>query len=100
MEASKGISPWGMWQIDALAVVDLGTAGVVGAGGKIHVVVAGAAGRARRLRQPGVGLGRAVIGIVAGLAAQDISRINHRGPIVHGVLKPDNLVWGSGLDAR
>ena len=83
----------------ALGVVGLRQIDVVGAGGEIDIVVAGAAGGAAGSGEPGVGLRGLVGGIVACLAATHVGREHHRRKVVNGVLKADDLVRLSG-DAR
>ena len=76
----------------ALRIVDLGQVHVVEAGGEIDIVVAPTAGCTVGIRQPCAGLGRSVLGVVAGLAAPHIGGIYHARKVVHRVLVSDNLV--------
>ena len=74
MEASNGSSPCGMWHVAHCGVVDLRPPRMVDAGHEIDVIVARTAGRRGGRGEPGVGLRGSVLGIVAGLAALDVSR--------------------------
>ena len=104
IEASNSSSPCGMWHCGALIVVHLRQVHVVQAGGEVDVVVAGAAGRAAGIGQPVVGLRRAVLRVVAGLAVarigdgSGIRRIHHGGPVAVAVEAVD-LVRRAGLHA-
>ena len=95
MDASSSSSPLGMWHWRALVVVELGKVHVIGAGGEVDVVVAGAAGGAAGVGVPGGGLCGAGGGFVALRAAARIGGQNHGGPIggADGVLP-------AGDDAR
>ena len=76
----------------ALRIVDLRQVHMVGAGGKIDVIVACPAGCPVGIRQPCVGLGRSVIGIVAGLAAAHIGGIDYGRKVAHRVIVSHNLI--------
>ncbi len=80
-------------------IAGFGAGGMIGARGEVYVVVARSAGGARRIGEPGIGLRRAVFGIVAGLAAADVGGVDHGGEVAHRVLEADNLVRLSALHA-
>ena len=87
-----------IWQLAHWLSSGLRSSGVVGAGGEIHVVMAGAACRGAGVGEPHVGLRRAVLGIVASLAAPRVRRVDHRRPVAHRVLA-NHLIRLSALDA-
>ena len=83
--------------VGALRVVRLESAGVVGAGGEIDVVVAGAAGRPARRCHKGFGLRGAGGLAVANFAAAGIGGIDDRGKVVDGIHVAGNLVRTPGV---
>src|SRR5579862_6662155 len=85
--------------IGAFEVVDLRPAGVIDTGYEVDIVVTGPAGGLRGSRQPGIGLSRSVVWIVAGLTPKNVGGIHGRGPVVNRVHETDNLIWLAGLHA-
>src|SRR5215831_14582521 len=88
----------GNMAIRTLVVVGLWAAGVICPGGKIDVVVAGAAGSRSGPAEIGRRLCRASGLTVASLAPPHIRRIHHRGPVIDSAVEPDNLIRLSALD--
>ena len=83
----------------ALVVADLRAAGMIGSGGKVHVVVAGSARDAGRVREISSRLRGAGILLVAHFAAARIRGKDDGRVISHATLKPDDLVRLARLDA-
>ena len=83
----------------ALVVADLRSAGVIGASGEVHVVVAGSARHARRPGEVSGGLRGAGLLLVAHFAAARVGREDDGRPIGHASLKADDLVRLARLNA-
>src|ERR1039457_1457391 len=78
--------------VGALGVVRLESAGVVGAGSEVEIVVAGAAGCATGFRHEGFGLRRTGGLAVANLATLGIGGIDDRREVVYGIHVTDNFI--------
>ena len=91
IDASKSISPCGMWQVAHCVVVELRTARVIDAGSEIHVVVAGPAGGARRIGQIRGRLRRARSLRVAGFATPRIAGIGRENDF--RIVKRSDACW-------
>src|SRR5205085_6878992 len=87
----------------ARTVVGLDAAFVVGAGDEVHVVVAGAAGRAARVREVDRRLRRLRAGVrslMAVLAVENVLREDDGRAVVDRLPEADDLVGRARLDAR
>ena len=90
-----------LWNVAkcALVVADLGPAGMIGAGGEIHIVVAGSASYAGRLGQISRGLRGAGIRLVAHFAAARVGGKHDGREVSYTPLKADDLIGVACLDA-
>ena len=80
----------------ALGVVGLESAGVVGAGGEVDVVMAGAAGGAAGLGHKGLACAAPVVWLWQTSQRCGIGGIDHRRKVVDGIHVADNLIRASG----
>ena len=79
IDASKSISPCGIWQLAHWLSSICGPPGVIDAGGEVDIVMAGAAGCARGLRQNAVACAASVILRMADSSQRSrIGREDHR----------------------
>ena len=83
----------------ALVVADLRPAGMIGAGGEIDIVVAGAASHPSRPREVSRRLRGAGVLLVAHFAAARVGRMHDGREVGHASLKADDLIRVACLDA-
>src|SRR5580658_4425909 len=86
---------WNM-EVVALRVIRLKSAGVIGSGGEVDIVVASAAGSPARYRQKGFGLCRAAGLAVANLATARIGGIDNRRKVTQDVHVAGNFERDAG----